>query len=262
ILGTSVYPVLGWFIPELVQWMGLVPTDVLHHYQVWRLLTYMLLHAGVSHLVFNMLALWFFAGEVEEAWGQSKFLTFYLLCGVAGAITSSLIEPNAWVVGASGAIMGVMVAYAVLWPDRVVLFMAIFPIAAKWLVAIMVGIDLVITLQSTGNPTATLCHLGGAAFGFIYIKLFPKFSFDFRRVGRPKPRLVRRNLELDPVPARGASPRPQMRVVPDEPPRDTALQSRVDAVLDKIAREGMAALTPDEKALLDQASRRLRNSSE
>ncbi len=157
----------------MTTWLALYPEAVYRLGFVWQLVTYMFLHGGTTHLLFNMLALWFFGGLLEQTWGTRKFVKFYFYCGIAAGICVTLagfLELNPPVtLGASGAIFGVLIAFGVLFPEMPVLLFFLFPIKAKYMVMIMVGIELLFTLRpSTG--ISTIAHLGGAAFGYLYLK--------------------------------------------------------------------------------------------
>jgi len=141
---------------------------------VWQLVTYMFLHAGITHVLFNMLTLWMFGIQLERDWGTRRFLKYYFYCGIAAGVCVLVVNIllGYWGVvtlGASGAIFGVLVAFGVMYPDQTVLMYFLFPIKAKYLVMIFVGIELLLTFgPNTG--VSTIAHLGGAAFGFVYLK--------------------------------------------------------------------------------------------
>jgi membrane associated rhomboid family serine protease len=164
--------------PQLRDYFGLVPTLVVHQFWVWQLATYMFLHAGLFHILFNMLALWMFGAELERIWGTRYFLKFYLLTGVgAGALTVlfSLLPfgfaqqvQHSVIVGASGAIFGLLLAYAMYFPERPILLI-VFWVPAKWCVAILGAIALFSSLSDAGG-TANATHLGGLIVGYLLLK--------------------------------------------------------------------------------------------
>ena len=164
--------------PQLRAYLGLVPTLVLHQFWVWQLATYMFLHAGLFHILFNMLALWMFGAELERIWGTRYFLKFYLLTGIgAGALTVlfSLLPfgfaqqvQHSVIVGASGAIFGLLLAYAIYFPERPILLI-VFWVPAKWCVAILGAIALFSSLSDAGG-TANATHLGGLLVGYLLLK--------------------------------------------------------------------------------------------
>jgi len=141
---------------------------------VWQVVTYLFLHGGFMHLLFNMLSLWFFGTQIERDWGTRRFVRFYFYCGIAAGVCVLAVNMavGEWYVptlGASGAIFGILVAFAVLYPDATVLMGFLFPIRAKYMVMIYVAIELIVTFgPNTG--VSTVAHLGGAAFGYLYLK--------------------------------------------------------------------------------------------
>ena len=167
------------FVRTVVPALGLVPEYVLHKFWVWQLATYMFLHGGIFHIVFNMLALWMFGAELERIWGTRDFLKFYFVTGIgAGALTVLFSTlpfgfaqqvQHAIVIGASGAIYGLLLAYALYFPDRPIYMYFVFPIPAKVFVAIMGAIAFFSSLSETGG-TANATHLGGLVVGYLYLK--------------------------------------------------------------------------------------------
>ena len=154
---------------------GLWPRAVLTFPAIWQLVTYLFLHAGVWHLLINMLMLWMFGSDLERDWGARRFLQYYFLCGVGAGICvvlSSLIlrDLDSRTIGASGAIFGVLLAFGVCYPDRVILFMFLFPIKAKYFVMIMAAIEFLYTVQGSSSGVSHMAHLGGALFGYVYLK--------------------------------------------------------------------------------------------
>ncbi len=159
---------------HLTTLFGLVAAGVLHNLYIWQIFTYMFLHGGIWHLVFNMLALWFFGVQLEGDWGTRRFLKYYFLCGMAAgvcvlAVNAALGYWYVTTIGSSGAIFGVLVAFGVLHPDQMVLMYFLIPIKAKYMVMIFAAIELLATFgPNTG--VSTVAHLGGMAFGYLYLK--------------------------------------------------------------------------------------------
>ncbi|HYQ88645.1 MAG TPA: rhomboid family intramembrane serine protease [Candidatus Binatia bacterium] len=151
---------------------GLVPFEVVHHLYLWQLVTYLFLHNGLMHIGFNMLALWMFGNELESLWGTKKFLRFYFITGIGAAILSTLVAPNSYtiIIGASGAIYGLLAAYGVLFPDRIILLYFVLPIRAKYLVLILGVITFWFSVSGTGGGVAHVAHLGGMLFGWLYLR--------------------------------------------------------------------------------------------
>lgn len=158
-------------------WLALYPPLVLESFQVWRLATYLLLHGGLLHLFFNMLALFMFGCELERMWRTRLFLRFYLTCGI-GAGLFALLPFAAFYqaahVGASGAIYGLLMAYAMYFPNRVVymnlLFLFFFPIRVKYFVTIMGMLAFLGSVQGAGSGVSHIAHLGGLVVGFLYLR--------------------------------------------------------------------------------------------
>jgi len=171
--------VLTTFMQNLVPYLGLVPAFVLHQFWLWQIATYMFLHGGIFHIVFNMLALWMFGAELERMWGTRYFLKFYLVTGIgAGALTVlfSLLPfgfaqqlQHSIVIGASGSIYGLLLAYALYFPDRPIYMYFVFPIPAKIFVAIMGAIAFFSSLSEAGG-VANATHLGGLLVAYIFLK--------------------------------------------------------------------------------------------
>jgi membrane associated rhomboid family serine protease len=168
------------FAPGLVRLLGLSPNAIFHEGRVWQPVTYMFLHhpGGFGHILFNMLALWMFGVELERLWGTVFFTRFYFVAGVGAAVTTLLVSllPFAFseqvyyatTVGASGAIYGLLLAYAYYYPDRPVLLI-IFPIPAKYFVMILGAIAFLSSISGAGG-VAHATHLGGLLAGYLYLK--------------------------------------------------------------------------------------------
>ncbi|RMH22743.1 MAG: rhomboid family intramembrane serine protease [Gemmatimonadetes bacterium] len=221
----------------------------------WGIVTYMFIHGGPWHLLMNLLMLFFFGPALEARWGSREFLRYYLICGMGGVAFSLLFIPDA-VIGASAAIYGVMLAFAMLYPTVEVYIWGIFPIQVRWLVAFLVGVSVLSALGSPNDGVAHFAHLGGFIAGFLYLKT------DWRlgeKVERARRAAKRRRLAI--VPGRDESEEGgerRGRGAPGSRRDERELLDAVDRVLDKISAEGMSALTPEERALLDEVSRRRR----
>ncbi len=172
---------------------ALIPYAVVHGW-IWQLVTYTFIHAGLFHILFNMLTLWMFGAQLEQDWGYRHFLEFYFFCGIAAALVTVAISylgtissfaflgirPTTITVGASGAIFGVMIAFAILHGDQeFMMFPLPFMIKAKYLVGALVFIALAGAFRGMGpghrgESVAYFAHLGGALFGWIYLRLVPR----------------------------------------------------------------------------------------
>ena len=169
---------------------GLTPVLVTQHYYLWQLVTYIFLHGGFFHILFNMFGLYMFGSELEQLWGTRQFTKYFFLSGIGGALLTVLLGPSDFVttIGASGAIFGILLAYGMLFPDRLIYLYMIIPIKAKWFVVIMGAITFLSSITSGGN-IAYRAHLGGMLFGFLYLKggrIFPdlKTRYDKWQRGR------------------------------------------------------------------------------
>jgi membrane associated rhomboid family serine protease len=222
----------------------------------WSPLTYMFVHGSFLHIFFNMLILFFFGPPLERAWGSREFLKFYLICGIGAALTSLLlvqIVGMPTVVGASGALYGVMLAFALKWPNAPVLIWFVLPVKVKYLVGFMVFMDFWATLNAgrgAGGGVATWAHLGGAATALIYLKYGNRIE---RRLRRMRPGRARLGVE------QGGRRRGRRRTEGDPSrPVDGDTLDEVDRILDKIKDGGIESLKPEEKSFLDEMSRRYR----
>ena len=146
---------------------GLVPYQVTHHFYLWQLVTYIFLHGGLLHILFNMLGLWMFGTDLERIWGSRAFLKFFFLCGIGGAAFKTLLSPSSGqaTIGASGAILGILVAYGFLFPERTII-LYIFPIKVKWFVIGTAVITVLSSIQD-GGSTDYRVHLGGMVCAFL-----------------------------------------------------------------------------------------------
>jgi len=243
----------------------------------WTVVTYMFVHAWLAHLAFNMFTLWMFGPRLEQEWGTRTFVRFYLWCGVGGAIAHLLFAQHSAVIGASGAISGVLVAYALRWPDEEVYLFGVIPMRSRWLVAAMLAMNIIFALSPSSRIDWT-AHVGGMAFGWIFLKLYslggisrvrgwvsavPDESEDMpRAVPRNRPPMRDRARGVDEVVARSNAvvlreSKPLQHVPRQETPKEYA--ARVNRVLDKISQQGISSLTRDERRLLEDMSRKLRD---
>ena len=157
-------------------YLGLRPRAVLQVWGVYQLFTYMFVHStGISHILFNMLALWMFGRDIERTWGTRRFLQYYFLCGIGagvcivfGNIVYGTLDTRT--IGASGAVYGILLAYGMLFPDATVLFSFLFPMKAKYFVMIIGAIAFYSSLGASGSGVSHVAHLGGMVFGYFFIK--------------------------------------------------------------------------------------------
>jgi membrane associated rhomboid family serine protease len=179
IIGANVVLFLAtlFYAPLQIQ-LGLVPMWVLHENRLWQPVTYMFIHAGLFHIIFNMLALWMFGTELERIWGTRFFLKFYFVTGIGAAVITILLSLvpflptralyGADIVGASGAIYGVLLAYALYFPERKIYYMMLFPIPARIFVLIMGAVAFISSLSESGG-VANATHLSGLLVAYVYL---------------------------------------------------------------------------------------------
>jgi membrane associated rhomboid family serine protease len=159
--------------------LGLTPAMVLHGW-LWQVVSYMFLHGSLSHILFNMLALWMFGTELERLWGTPFFVRYYFVAGIAAAVTTIIASMlpfgfaaplyGSLTIGASGAIYGLLLAYGLTFPNRSIYIYFVFPIPAKYFVMIMGGIELLMSMGDSGGGIAHVTHLGGLAGGFAMLR--------------------------------------------------------------------------------------------
>lgn len=223
----------------LVRTFGLRPATVIERGWVWQPLTYMFLHGGLFHLLLNMFVLWMFGAEIERLWGRAEFLRYYVVCGLGAAAFLFVFNWGNVTIGASGAVLGVLLAFGLLWPNRYVYLWFFIPVKAKWLVVGLAALETLVLVSGGRGGIANAAHLGGMVAGWVYLK--------WGRDGIGVERLVagwrRRRLEV----VEGGADR-----APRKGPR---LESEIDRILDKISEHGLESLTPEEERILDEASR-------
>jgi membrane associated rhomboid family serine protease len=167
-------------VPTLIVKLAVVPVAVFEQLAVWQLVTYMFLHGGIGHLLINMLSLWMFGTELERTWGTRFFTKYYFITGIGAGMTTLLwsLSPLPFaneiyyspMIGASGAIYGVLLAYALAYPNRPIYMYLVFPIPAKYFVMIIGAITFLSSVGSAGSGVAHTAHLGGLAVGYVYLK--------------------------------------------------------------------------------------------
>jgi membrane associated rhomboid family serine protease len=227
-------------------------------FMIWQPFTYMFLHGGWMHIFFNLLALWMFAGELELVWGRTKFIRYYMLSGLGAGLFIAFMNyiaflkygSSAVTIGASGAIYAILLAYAVLWPNREVLLYFLIPVKIKYLVIAFGLMEFFGTLSSssgTGGNISHIGHLGGIISGFILIKLMRRPAVSGQNKISFFENLNKKN-----------------RLNAKKKVIDNRIEAKriIDELLGKIARSGMSSLTPDEKKKLEWARKHYYPSNE
>ena len=263
------------------------------NFHVYQFLTYMFLHGGFTHILFNMFALWMFGSVIERVWGPKKFLFYYIVCGVGAGIMQEMVQYvnyvvqlglaayeyvnmggaqismdsyiNMWTtIGASGAVYGILLAFGMIFPnERLFIIPFPFPIKAKWLIVGYIAIELFSALSGPGDGVAHMAHLGGMLFGFLMIRYWnrhPNARYDKSR-GQQFFENLKRNFEQR---QQGQRSNPNMHAERggskeadmEYNARKKANQEEIDAILDKIRKSGYDSLTKEEKQKLFDASNR------
>lgn len=226
---------------EINHFLGLVPRKAATQGHVWQFFSYLFVHGTTIHILFNMLFLWWFGTPLESRWGTDRFLKYYMGTGVGAGIVVTAVTyalqgaVDIPVVGASGAIFGLLAAYGVCFKDNIIYVMMIFPMRARHAVFLFGGMELLVLLEQRGHGMGTLAHVSGMALGYLFlhmdgedIGLFPK---------RPR-RRPRGRLKL---------------VVKEDPPEENRrryMEEEIDPILDKISDTGMDSLSDREREAL------------
>jgi membrane associated rhomboid family serine protease len=242
--------------PDLFQALQFSPRTALT--RPWTFVSYMFVHAGLLHLLGNMLMLFVFGTAVESRMGSRNFLLYYLFCGVGAAVFSLLLAtvvPVSSFVGASGAVLGVAVAFAMFWPDaELIVFPIPMPIKARTLVIGLVVLDVIGSRLWPNDGVAHLAHVGGALFGYLFFRA----QMLSRRSAAPPARTVERVVMVQ---SGSAEPERRTPVTPMRPRRridSDPVAAEVDRVLDKISEKGISSLTPAERRFLDEVAKQKR----
>jgi membrane associated rhomboid family serine protease len=222
---------------------GLVPTAILGKGYLWQVATYMFLHGGFFHLFFNMFSLWMFGTDLEREWGTKAFLKFYFITGVGAGIITFLLTIGSSIptIGASGAIYGILVAFAIIYPNRLVYIYFLFPVKVKYLVLFLIAMGVLASFTSSNPGIAHFTHLAGALIAFLYLKT------DWRLSSLLRP-IRRYNYER------------QLKARMKENRRKAELMDEVDQILDRITQLGGYENLPDkDKRTLENAAKHLSN---
>ena len=233
-IGISFFPGPGWY-----SWFGLVPATVFSKLRLWQFVSYLFVHANFWHLVLNMLMLGMFGSVIENNWGRNRFLAYYFLTGIGAGICSFLFASSSLVpvVGASGAIFGILVAYALMFPDNIIFLFFVLPMKMKHAVLFLAGINLLGAVSSGGASVAYVAHLGGGVIGYFYLKK-EWFYLKLRKLKVSNIRsLIKKKQELS------------------QQLRQEKMCQEVDRILDKISAQGVNSLSKEEREILERKSR-------
>lgn len=232
------------------------------NFQIWQLVTYQFMHADFSHIFWNMLLFWMFGSEIANMYGDKKFWIFYLLCGVGAGLLQVLIGDPSITVGASGAVYGVMIAFAMFNPDRLIYIYFVLPVKAKYLMGFIFVIDFF--MIGSGGAVAHLAHIGGAITGALYVLLDKNSDFSYK---------IKNWMNSYKSPGssgssnKGFSFRKPYKSdekvkeahfydIKDSKSSDEVSQEEIDRILDKISQSGYQNLTDKEKRILFEASKK------
>ena len=224
--------------PELTGLLAFYPSTQGVIQRPWAMFTYMFLHGGMMHILFNMMALYFFGPRVESRLGSPRFLTLYIISGLSGALLSLAIPQHATIVGASGAIFGVSLAFAMFWPTTQILIYGIIPIQARMLVILYTIYSVFAGVTGLESGTAHFAHLGGYAGAFLYLRYIGAKTDRTLKKFRAK---AAGSVADDKL---GNWKKVDARSV-HELNRD-----EVNRILDKISAQGLTSLTPQERLFL------------
>jgi len=227
----------------LTRALGLTPVKVLQELALYQLVTYMFLHGGLFHILINMFILWMFGTEIEQTWGTKQFFKYYFLTGIAGGLCTVAFQPNSPIptIGASGAIYGLLAAYAVMFPNRTIYLYFLIPIKVKYAVLLFIGLEFLASMSATPDGVGHLAHLGGAVVGFVYLKLDWRLRrlFDYVSPSRWWEQFqYRRKVEK----------------LEKNRQKTEEIMKRVDDILDKINEVGIENITEEERRFLGDAS--------
>ena len=260
------------------------------NFHVYQFVTYMFLHGSLTHIFFNMFALWMFGSVIERVWGPKKFLFYYICCGIGAGLVQEIVQYadysiqgiaayqyvnaggvqmttdayiNLWTtIGASGAVYAILLAFGMIFPnERLFIIPFPFPIKAKWLVVGYIAIELFSAMSGPGDGVAHMAHLGGMLFGFLLIRYWQKHPDSNQHFGRSRGQEffdnMKRRYDRRQQDSRMKAEHTDPRRESDEEynARKRQNQEEIDAILDKIRKSGYDSLTKEEKQKLFDQSR-------
>jgi len=214
--------------------LGLIPARVTHDFWVWQIVTYMFMHGGLLHLLFNTLMLWMFGRLIESAWGSVKFAKYFFITGIGAAVFNLIFTPGSAepIIGASGAIYGLLAAFAVIYPEATVYIYFLFPVTARQMAFIFCLLAFIASVSGGNSGVANLAHLGGMLTGYIYLKWYPSLMSRLEQT--------------------------QRRADTSRESDISGMENEVNRILDKISDKGISSLTEEEKAVMRKYSHRIK----
>ncbi len=249
----------------LLKYFALIPIGTFSDasFYPWQLITYQFMHGDFSHIFFNMFALWMFGMEIENMWGSKKFLIFYLTSGVVAGLCHLFLSPllgavAAPTIGASGAVFGVLIAFALFFPNRYIFLYFLIPVKAKYLIGFLIVFEF-LAINSAQSNIAHLAHLGGALAGFLFIWFDKSSNIDLKS-------MIRRNKFKSSASSSSSifnifnrddkiQEAKYHDINSDKDKKVEVTQEEIDKILDKISQSGYQNLTEREKKILFEASK-------
>lgn len=239
VIANVVMFVLPLAAPALTNVLAFIPAFIL--IRPWTIVTYMFIHGGIWHIAFNMLALYFFGPRLEVEIGGRHFLGLYFVSGVMGGLLSLVFTPYVAIIGASGAVFGVLLGFARYWPRERIFIWGVMPIEARWLVVIMTLLSLFVGFGGGLGGIAHFAHLGGFLGGYLYLRWMESRT----RAARFMAKLT--------VPAPTKSDLERWKKIPRDQLHEVN-RAEFDRVMAKLEGAGVESLTPEERAFLDRFS--------
>ena len=227
----------------IFKFFGIVPINTWNDLMIWQPFTYLFIHGDIWHVLINMFVLWMFGSELEMTWGRKDFLKYYFSTGIGAGILTILfnLSSKTPIMGASGAVFGILLAYGLMFPNKLGYIYFLIPVKAKYLTLI---IGLAAIFSSFGQSNIShITHLSGMIIGFVYLRSNVRIDTIKNIVSQKKAEI-------------------EEKVQSKKQERLKELQIEVDKILDKINLEGYDKLTEDEKLFLYNASQKLANKDE
>ena len=218
---------------------GLVPKLVWSEFMIWQPFTYLFFHGGIWHLLINMFVLWMFGSELERIWGKGHFLKFYFVTGVGAGLVTMIFGLNSMtpIVGASGAVYGILLAYGITYPNRMLYIWGLIPVRSMWLVIIM-GTVAFFGLLGNSDGISHVTHISGMIIGYILLKK----KWRWRDIWFA---IRKKTIEF------------QVQRYEENSAKKRMLQKDIDIILDKIQKVGFSGLSDKEQSKLYEASKKM-----
>ncbi len=248
---------IGLVFPNWLEWFAYIPDWKIALTQPWRIVTYLFLHHDVWHILFNMLWLYWMGRQVEQDLGPRTFSSIFFISGIGGALLNLLLSGvfgTTPVIGASGAVYGIMVAFALLYPNAPIMLFLLPPLPAKYVIAGLIAIDVILIGDKTA--IARLVHVGGALTGFVIVRAHLQGVVITRWIDFIIYYVQKLQHTAETAKTKTKPKNPSMRIVEDAEIIEEVDQNELDRILDKIAKTGYDGLSADEKRVLFEMSKR------